>query len=250
MKFFTDKTVINDYLLVKIVDYVKMKDKSKWEEILIDPGVYDLTKGFKFSWEGDINIPEFLDSLPGNHYFSCDLPSDMNLKYKKYFLEKSWQYAKAYSYHPQFIVTVQFFHNNYWSFKENFDRYNALNIKSGFLGIGNYCKHHYYNEFVKHSLPYAFKHSNCPRIHIYGCSLRLIPIAYRLADRYGVELSVDSTKWDFYWYERDYERGNRQKAFNWYMDKIKTKGVVLENTIWEQLKIFYGYTLKPNRGNK
>ena len=138
MKFFTDKTVINDFLLIKFLDYLKLRKKnydfSRWKEIFIDPGVYDLTKDYKFKWEGDVNIHEFLDSLPVNHYFSCDLPSDMNLKYKKYFLEKSWQYAQAYCYHHQFIVTVQFYHNNYWNFKENFDRYNNLDIKSGILG--------------------------------------------------------------------------------------------------------------------
>ena len=135
MKFFTDRTVINDYVLIKIKDYIKMRKTTtnKWKEILVDPGVYDLTKDYKFKWEGKINIAEFLDSLPGNHYFSCDLPSDMNLKYKKYFFEKSWQYAKAYCYHPQFIVTVQFYQNDYWSFKENFDRYNNLDIRSGFF---------------------------------------------------------------------------------------------------------------------
>ena len=51
MKFFTDKTVINDYLLIKIKDYLKLKDKSRWQEIFVDPGVYELTKTFYYSWE-------------------------------------------------------------------------------------------------------------------------------------------------------------------------------------------------------
>ena len=54
MKFFTDKSVVNDYLLVKIKDYKKMTDFSRWKEVFIDPGVYDLVKDYKFSWEGKI----------------------------------------------------------------------------------------------------------------------------------------------------------------------------------------------------
>jgi hypothetical protein len=216
-----------------------MKDSTtnKWKEILVDPGVYDLTKDYKFKWEGDINIPDFLNSLPNNHFFSLDLPSDMNLKYKKYFLEKSWQYAQAYCYHPQFIVTVQFYHNDYWSFKENFDKYNDLNIKSGFLGIGNYCKQHFNNEFVKHTLPYIFKNTKWPRLHIYGLAMRIIPIAYNLAKRNNIDLSIDSTKWTRpinafcrdlaggLWFTHKY----RQRFFDEYLNEIRKKKVVLEN---------------------
>ena len=48
MKFFTDKTVVNDYLLVKIKDYLKMDNFSRWKEVFIDPGVWELTKSNKF----------------------------------------------------------------------------------------------------------------------------------------------------------------------------------------------------------
>lgn len=209
---------------------------DKWKEILVDPGVFDLKKDYKFKWEGNINIRDFLDSLPDNHFFSCDLPSDMNLKYKKYFLEKSWQYSKAYCYHPQFIVTVQFYHNDYWSFKENFDKYNNLNIKSGFLGIGNYCKQHFYNDFTKHSLPYIFKNSKWPRLHIYGLSMRLIPIAYKFAKKCNIELSIDSTKWTrpineyirTLWSGQWFTHKYRQEFFDEYLKEIEKKGVILE----------------------
>lgn len=236
LKFFTDKTVKNDFLLVKIKDYIKMDDFSRWKEVLIDPGVYDLTKDFKFKWEGSINIHEFLYSLPKNHYFSYDLPSDMNLVYKKYFLEKSWQHAKAYSYHPQFIATVQFYHNNYFSFIEYFDKYNNLEIKSGYLGIGNYCKHFFNNEFVKHTLPYIFKNCRHPRIHIYVLALRLIKWAYKLSRKYNVDLSIDSTKWTRtvnnelkLKYKLNCTTSNRQEFFDEYLKEIKKRGVILEN---------------------
>lgn len=241
MKFFTDKTVKNDFLLIKIKDYIKMKEstKNKWKEILVDPGVYDLTKDYKFKWEGKINIHEFLNTLSSNHFFSCDLPSDMNLKYKKYFLEKSWQYAKAYSYHPQYIVTVQFYHNNYLNFIEWFNKYNNLEIKSEILGIGNYCKHHFTNEFIKHTLPYIFKNCKHPRIHIYGLALRNIRWAYKLSKKYGIGLSIDSTKWTRVVNKELRERmgeghrgcnaNERQLFFDEYLKEITKRGVLLDN---------------------
>ncbi|KKL28323.1 hypothetical protein LCGC14_2376230, partial [marine sediment metagenome] len=157
MKFFTDKTVINDYLLVKLVDYIKMDDFSQWKEVFIDPGVYDLTKSDGFKWEGTIDIPEFLDSLPDNHYFSWDYPGDMNPKFTDIFLKKSWDNAKKYSKHPQYITTVQYRFNNYLSFIEWFDDYNELTMTSNIMGLGNICKQKGCNSFLKHALPYAFK---------------------------------------------------------------------------------------------
>ncbi len=245
MRFFTDKTVKNEFLLIKIKDYFRLQKNgnkfSQWKEVFVDPGVYDLKNDYKFLWEGKINIKNFLNSLPKNHYFSCDLPSDMNLKYKKYFLEKSWQYAQAYSYHSQFIVTVQFYHKDHESFIENFDKYNSLKIKSGILGIGNYCKHFYYNEFVNHTLHYIFKNSKHPKIHIYGLALRLIPIASNLARKYNIKLSIDSTKWtravtnEFKKNNGVSCRGhNRQLYFNTYLDEIQKRYVSLENELYKK----------------
>ena len=195
MKFFTDKTVINDYLLIKILDYLKMKDFSQWKEIFVDPGVYDLTKADKFKWEGKINIEEFLNSLPDNHYFSFDYPCDMNENYTVLFLIKTWNRAVKYHTHPNYIVTVQYRFNNYWNFIKWFDLYNALPIKSSILGLGNMCRFRTLNNYLKHALDYAFSHCKHPRIHIYGLCLKAIPYAVKLAKHYHIELSIDSTKW-------------------------------------------------------
>ena len=228
MKFFTDKTVVNDYLLVKLVDYVKMDDFSKWKEIFIDPGVYDLTKSDKFSWEGKINISLFLRFLPPNHFFSWDYPSDMNLQYQTLFITKTWNRAVKFHKHHQYIVTVQFKHNNYWSFVEWFELYNALPIKSGILGLGNMCRHRSLNQFLKHSLDYAFSNCNHKRIHIYGLCLKAIPYAYKLSKKYNIELSIDSTKWtracsielkNKYGFFNS-RKHNRQEFFDEYMKKI------------------------------
>lgn len=236
MRFFTDRTVINQYLLIKITDYLKLRSYEKWREILIDPGVYDLIKSPKFKWEDEINVQEFLNSLPPNHFFSFDYPCDMNEEYSDLFLEKTWKNALKYHEHPQYIVTTQSRFKNYWNFTECFDKYNELNIASGIMGIGNLCRILFLTEFMKHSLDYAFKHCNHERIHIYGLGLRSIPYAYYLAKKFNIKLSVDSTKWTRpctvelkkqcgLWFKHKY----RQDCFDAYLDKIKKRGIELEN---------------------
>ena len=226
MKFFTDKTVINDYLLVKLVDYIKMDDFSQWKEVFIDPGVYDLTKSDGFKWEGTIDIPEFLDSLPDNHYFSWDYPGDMNEFHQELFLHNTWNNAEMFHNEPQYIVTAQYKHKDYWDFVEWFDRYNQLEIRSGILGLGNMCKFRSLNQYLMHTLDYAFSHSKHPRIHIYGLCLKAIPYAVRLAERHNIALSIDNVKWTFVFYE--IESKDRQDQFNYYMNKILKTGVVIE----------------------
>lgn len=220
MKFFTDKTVQNDYLLIKIKDYLKLKDFSKWKEVFIDPGVYELTKSSKYSWEDKINMNEFLLSLPENHYFSWDYPPDMNIKYTKLFLGKSFINALQYSKYSQYIVTVQFKFNNYWNFVEWFDRYNNLEIRSGILALGNLCRFRILNQFLKHSLDYAFRHCNHSRLHIYGLCLQAIPYAYKLAERFNIEFSIDSMKWTFIYYEIPRQIKDRQLYFELYKAEI------------------------------
>jgi hypothetical protein len=228
MKFFTDRTVINDYLLVKIKDYLKMDDFSRWKEIFIDPGVYELTKSNCYSWEWDINVSHFLNSLPDTHYFSFDYPCDMNLQYQELFLKNSWNNAKMFHYHPNYIVTVQSKFNHYWSFKEWFDKYNELPIESGILALGNMCRFRTLNQYLKHSLDYAFSRCNHPRIHIYGLCIKAIPYVNKLAKRFNIELSTDSTKWTRACtvelkekYNISCNGQNRQEYFNEYRKKIE-----------------------------
>ena len=231
MKFFTDKTVVNDYLLIKISDYWKMKDFSPWKEVFIDPGVYELTKNIEYSWVIRLEITYnyikcFLDSLPDNHYFSWDYPCDMNPAHTTLFLTKSWNRAIQYCNHPQYIITVQNEFNNYWSFVEWFDKYNALNISSGILGLGNICRFKYLNNYLKHSLDYAFSHTHHPRIHIYGLCLKAIPYAHALAKRFNIELSFDSTKWTRCYHSSGLpscSKENRQQYFDEYKKEIEVR---------------------------
>lgn len=202
MKFFTgrEEYINNPYLMIKIQDYIKIRNKnsrffSRYKEIFIDPGVYELKCSDSYSWEKKINVLEFLNSLPESHYFAADYPCDMNLMYTNRFLDKSWSNACKYCWHPQYIVTVQSQFNDYWWFKQWFDKYNKLNITSGIMGLGNLCTIHHLTEFIKHSLDYAFSHCKHPRIHIYGLGKRIIPYAYKLSKRFKIKLSIDSTKW-------------------------------------------------------
>jgi hypothetical protein len=80
-------------------------------------------------------------------------------------------------------------------FTQWFDRYNELNIASGILGLGNMCKFKKLNQYLKHTLDYAFSHCKHPRIHIYGPCVQVIIYANRLAKNYNIEFSADSTAW-------------------------------------------------------
>ena len=229
MKFFTDKTVVNDYLLIKIGDYWKLKDFSQWKEVFIDPGVYELTKDIEYSWvnKGCYGfMTEWIKKLPDNHYFSWDYPCDMNVKHQDYFLKKSWENALQYNDYSQYIVTVQFKFRNYWNFVEWFDKYNALNIKSGILALGNMCRFRTLNQYLKHALDYAFSYTKHPRIHIYGLCIKAIPYAYKLAKRYNVEFSFDSTKWTRCFHTSGLSschKENRQQYFDEYKKEIEVR---------------------------
>lgn len=232
MKFFTDKTVVNDYLMVKYIDYLKMEDFSKWKEVFIDPGVWELTKTIEYSWvynmKGHYKIIEwFLDNLPDNHYFSWDYPCDMNLAYQDLFLEKSWYNAKYFHDHAQYIITVQSKFNNYWNFMEWFDKYNSLEIKSGILALGNMCRFRSLNQYLKHALSYAFYKCKHPRIHIYGLCMKAIPYANELSKKTGIVFSFDSTKWTRCFHTSGLpscNSSNRQQYFDEYKAKVMEGG--------------------------
>lgn len=195
MKFFTDQRWW-PYLLINIKKYRKMRKFKRFKEIIVDPGVFDLKNNSEYSWEGSINIDEFLDSLPENHYFSWDYPSDMNLSYEDLFIQKSKLNAEKYHNHPQYITTIQGKFNNYFNYIYWFHLYNDLD--PDYLGLGNMCQHRTLNEFLKHTIPYIFKYSNTKKIHIYGLCKQGIIFAMRMAKRYKIDLSVDQEKWQYY----------------------------------------------------
>jgi len=230
MKFFTftyNGFIEWPYLMVKLSNFIKMTDNSKsnYEEIMIDPGVYDLKDSDHFSWEGSIDIKEFLDSLKPNEFFSFDYPGDMNPKLRDHFLERSWDNAIRYCYHPQYIVAVQYPFNNYWWFTYWFDKYRELPHTSGILGIGNLCKQRGCNEFVKHALDYIIL--NLPldveTIHIYGPNKTIIKYIQKLENLGKVKFSIDSRKWEYYKPTKE-----RPFWFHKYLYSLREMGVIIK----------------------
>ncbi|MHA1395711.1 MAG: hypothetical protein ACTSRZ_19595 [Promethearchaeota archaeon] len=225
LKFFTDESLNYlkwPYLLLKIKKYLRKKNLSRFREIIIDPGVYELRNSPFYSWENEIDIEEFLNSLPKNHYFSLDYPPDMNQNYEKLFIQKSWENALKYHKYEQYICTVQYKFNNYMDFINWFDRYNSLNIRSGILGIGNMLRHRKLNEFLKHSLDYAFSHSMHSRMHLYGLCKQAIPYAYKLARRFKIEISIDQQKWQYF-----KKATLRPQLFKIYLIDLMDEGVLI-----------------------
>jgi hypothetical protein len=221
MKFFTDNTVRYlewGYELTNIKKYLKMRVPNYIKEMLIDPAVYELIDSKEYSWVGKIDIEEFLDSLPNNHYFSFDYPSDMNPQYEDLFLMKSYENAEKYTYHPQYITTVQGKFNNYYSYIEWFHKYNDLEPE--FLGLGNICKQRSWNTFLKHTIPYIFKYSYTDRIHIYGLCKDAIPKVYQLAKKYRIDISIDQVKWQYY-----KDSTQRPQHFKFYLIDLIDEGV-------------------------
>jgi len=159
----------------------------------------------------------------------------MNIEFTDIFLRNSWSNAKLFCYHSQYIITVQYEFNNYFKFVYWFSKYNNLKIRSGIMGLGNMCRFPRLNNYIKHSLDYAFLGCTVGRIHIYGLCLDAILYANKLAKRFKIELSIDSTKWTFacnnelkekYGY---YSKGfNRQEFFDIYIQEIKNRGIIID----------------------
>ncbi len=220
MRFFTDQKWWV-YLLINIKKYPKMRSYQRYNEIIIDPGVYDLKDNDKYSWEGKIDIDKFLEKLPENHFFSFDYPSDMNLKFEDLFIKKSWKNALKYSHYSQYITTVQGKFGNINNYIKWFERYNELD--SDFMGLGNMCQHRTLNRFLKDVLSYIFKNCNSKRIHIYGLCKKAIPYADKLAKKYKKLLSVDQEKWQYYKVS-----SLRSKDLNYYLNDLIKKEVEIE----------------------
>lgn len=236
MEFFTNRVVNPRFLLVKIRDYLKM-DKFPYEKVFIDPGVGELSMMDEYGWKDWIDVGEFLDTLPDNHWFTCDYPSDMNLNLGHIFLKKSWEMAKKHCGHPQYIVTAQYPHNHALLFMKWFKKYNDLEHRSGILGLGNLCRIPTLTNYLKYILDFAFKHAadDVEQIHVYGLCLRAIPYVQELSEKYGIKVSVDSTKWCFA-YNNDlkdeyglYASTKKQQLlfFNEYCQEIVRRGVPL-----------------------
>lgn len=198
VKFYTDKTVNHDYLLIKLIDYINPKNKQliqSKKEVIIDVGVYDLKKSNEYSWINKINFVDILDNLNKNEYIPFDYPSDMNPFYQDKFIFRTIENTMKYCYSSQFIVSIQYRNQDIYSFKYWFDMGNKFIVNNNILGLGNMCRLKKKTNFIRNTFKYTFKHSKAKRIHIFGLSIWLFPIAYILSKIYNKELSFDSTNW-------------------------------------------------------
>jgi hypothetical protein len=204
MRFFTDHTVKHNLLLMQINRYLRKREEDpsffdKYNEVLIDPGVYELGDRKEYSWRDDVDVGEFLDSLPDNHYFALDYPCDMNHERTQLFLNKTWETAQEYCDHPQFIVSVQSAFKSFISFVYWFQKYNSLNCKSRFMAVGNLgrlqCTSRVEKNLAKSIILHALKHANAQRLHFYGLTIRVFPFLVMNEDKYKINCSVDSTNW-------------------------------------------------------
>lgn len=198
--FFTDDTVQKKFVLLNIKKILRkgFHKKHPFKILFIDPSVYELRTSKEYSritWFTKENI----ENLPPNTFFSLDYPPDMNTEHTDLFLKKSWKYAKMFQSCPKAIITVQSKFNNYQSFKEAFDRYLKLEIKSGILGMGNFCRIMFTTEFIKKTFRLILtcykENENIKWIHFYGSALRLIRYIITTFRFEDVIVSFDSTKW-------------------------------------------------------
>ena len=208
-KFFSDKTINHNYLLIKLIDYINPRYKPIIDikkEVIIDVGVYDLKKNNNYSWINKINFKKILDNLPDNHFIPFDYPSDMCNQtsiYKSFiqlgkiesFILRSYENSCKYCYSKNFIVSIQYKPNNILDFKYMFDKFNCLIVNNNILALGNMCRIQKLSKFMKESIKYSFKNSNSKRIHIFGLTLRAFKYCFKLAIKYDIELSIDSTNW-------------------------------------------------------
>lgn len=103
--FMTDITTdASNYCLLSIKKY-NDKRKEKKKLFFIDPGVYELVKTNEYSHITELH--ELVPNLKENEYISIDYPCDMNPKYTKEFIEKSYQNNVRYASNLHYICTIQ-----------------------------------------------------------------------------------------------------------------------------------------------
>ncbi len=171
--------------------------------VLIDPGVHDLIECSLEYPQIGFFTPANLAALPPNTYYSLDYPPDMCPAKTDYYLDKSWMEAVARQGDPHAVITVQSRMGDLARFKEQFQRYIRLEIRSGILGIGNMCRFvspscdegQFACDVFAHVRDHYRENRNVKWIHVYGLSMWHIPTLLSLFGQEPIHLSTDSTKW-------------------------------------------------------
>lgn len=273
MDYYTDDSVNHPYILVNFKKYLNNKKQNinwdyieviskKYNNCILDAGVWELKKQDHYSWEKWLDIQDLLDSLPENCLFAGDYPCDMNIKFTNLFLKKSWNNAKKYCGHKNYLTTVQSKFKDFDSFVFWFKRYNNLSIENGVMGIGNLCRIRKYISFLQKTINYAFKNYNHKQLHFFGLCLqgitgirkykgeyfypqcKISPSLEQYEQKFNIKSSVDGTNWTRavnlllkLCYGASCRKETRQLFFDMYMEEIKFRNEVNKNGIYNR-KLF------------
>lgn len=195
MIFFTDITTnASNYCLLNIKKYHDPRRCNKYL-IFIDPGVYELKKTNEYSHIKELH--EIVENgLDINEFISIDYPCDMNPKYTKEFIEKSYQNNVKYASNLHYICTIQMHFGSYRSFEYEAERLRPIWSQPGkIIGIGNMCRIMKTNSFTDAVYRYICNNMHGHWVHVYGMPMKQIKKYAKQLEYNGIELSVDSTKW-------------------------------------------------------
>ena len=229
MRFYTDITTnASNYCLLNVNHY---DDKRKLQKkaIMIDPGVYELKHAREYS---RISFLHRLAEL-GQDVMSIDYPCDMNPKYSKEFVLKSFENNVRYVDNLNYICTIQHKFKDFDDFVRQYEDLEFVFKRPGkILGLGNLCRINRPDPFVDAVMFYLLMHHPFgSRMHVYGAPLWLIR-KWGPALDYYFQLSVDSTKWTRAVnnelkgkYGLNASKAHRDEFFNEYITTIRQAGI-------------------------
>lgn len=215
--------------------------KLKKKEILVDPGVYELTKATEYSM---IDLLHKLASerlLLDNEWISIDYPCDMNKKHSQEFIDKSVENNVMYKDYNKYICTIQFHYHNSNSFIYRAEEIRDIWSKDDkIVGIGNMCrilrtsKNHM--QFLDNVFEYIKTEMRGKRVHFYGLARQLIIKYIPRLENKKITVSIDSTKWTRNKDDEDFTRENgivcrkhnRDEFFLRYIKYLKGKKINAE----------------------
>jgi hypothetical protein len=240
MIFFTDITTnASDYCLCNIKSfYPKWKTRRKKKLVMVDPGVHELVNRTEYSMIRQLHrLVEIIPAKYPNTHISIDYPSDMNHQHAQLFIDKSVKNNIKYANEKHYICTIQFWHRNFSSFKDEAEKLKPIWLSCPkIVGLGNLCRIMYPDQHTDDVFDWIINNLGFANwVHVYGMSFRCIVKYVPLMEEVGIKVSVDSTKWTRHVSRshRTHEkihctRDTRDEFFLDYMDALLDRGVKVE----------------------
>ncbi len=195
MIFFTEVTCEpSNYCLLHVGKY-NCARKLKKKEILVDPGVLELTKLPDYS---KIKLLHELASggLQKNEWISIDYPPYMDPSKANSFIKKSVENNFKYKDNDRYICCIQYFPRMIDQFTRRLgELLPILQNPKKMIGIGGIKDIEMPNMHTNLLFHTLMKEISPRRIHLYGPAETLIEKYVPLLERKGWIVSVDSTKW-------------------------------------------------------